>query len=318
MVKINNILILLITSIILFFTIDYIHNNHIKNKVDEKFNNIDGPFNRFNNLANQGIDIVNNDVNTLKPLSNIDFNGTERKTYYKQYLYKLLSANDSDKIIKLNLTNNSENVNIDIVFNNVLDHEKANEDGSDINNAVIKDNTVLDDETTIYDIEKDNCEYNDNNYDNNDYSWTISNLNDDLNKFEITFTQLNIIDGQQKTYVLTFTLNNSLMSLYDNIISFKQMLSNTLLSGMTLSVNGDTAVDITTYFVSNLNFSDFTVNRLKKYHINMEDTIETEILADAHSNLREFNKIRNDINKLENYYKFQKSLKNDYTNYKTL
>jgi hypothetical protein len=108
------------------------------------------------------------------------------------------------------------------------------------------------------------------------------------------------------------------MILYDNAITIKQMLSTTVLSGMTLSVNGATAVDIPSYFVSNLNFSEYTVNRLQNYHKNMEETIETKILADAHSNLREFNKIRNDINKLENYYKFQKNLKNDYINYKAL
>jgi hypothetical protein len=205
MVKKNNILILLITSIILFFTIDYIHYNHIKNKVDEKINNITGSYNKFTKLGNQIIDMLNVDINNvdsnnINKNEQVDVNNKvenfndERKTYYKQYLYKLLSANSSDKIIKLNLTNNSENINIDIVFNNVLDHEKANGDGSDINNAVIKDNTVLEDNTTIYDIEKANCNYDDNNFDNNDYGWTITDLNDNLNEFKIMFTQLNTVD----------------------------------------------------------------------------------------------------------------------------
>jgi hypothetical protein len=351
----NNILILIVLAVILFFTVDYIHNKYIKNKITEKFNNFNNSKDSYETFENT-IDTDNTDTNTIDTdntnTNTIDTDNTDTNTidtdntntntidtdntdnddnisivsvknnnsspkelYYKQYLYKKLSANNNDQIIKLNLTDSENEINIDFIFNNVLDHQKINEIPTDNNTAIIKDNNIINTDT-IYNIEKKDCLYKDSdNYDNNNYKWVISQINSDLKAFTIKFTNLN---DNNNSYLLLFTLKKSLLELYNNNINFQQLCSTTILDNIKLTLNGNKSIVISNIFVNSINFSEFTVNRIQKFHKNIENTIETKILSNSYENIREYNKIQANIDKLENYYKFKKNIAKTYSKYKTL
>lgn len=313
----NNLLILIILSIILFFTLDSIHTKYIKNKVDDKFQNIEGSYEKFKSLDYEDFEDEPTTTTTISELSNDD----KRELYYKQYIYKILSANDKDQIIKLNLSNSEEKINLDFIFNNVLDHEKISEYGSDFNTAVIQNYDNMDNET-IYNIDKINCNYEDNeSYDINDYRWNIENITD--TSFTLLFT--NLYDEYNnmdiiKTYKVIFTIkdNYTIQSLYSLNVSFKELLSPNIINSITLIVNDDTNEILTNYYVNQILFSNFTVKRLEQYHLNMTDTIENELLQPSYNNIRRHKELEENINKLENYYRFKKNMTNTYSNYKTL
>jgi hypothetical protein len=312
----NNILIFIILAVIIYFLIDYIYNQYLKSRINERFNNISGSYEKYKMLGNVINNIFyNNILKSQKKGKTESFMDPERLTYYKQYLYKLLSSNNDDKIIKINLKNSDENINLDFIFNNVLDHEKINEDPeiNNIHTSIIINSNNLDE--TKYNISSDNCEFTDtDNYDINEYSWKINNISDDLKIFTIEFNKLN--DNQEiNKYKIIITLNKTLQELYSNNITFKQIIS--FIDNIELIYN-DTNYNITSYSIIDLLFSEFTISRLSKYHKTMENIIETELLKDTYDNLKRFDRINADINKLENYYKFKKNLEKTYSNYKTL
>lgn len=312
----NNLLILIILSIILFFILDSIHNKYIKNKIDEKFQNIEGSYEKFKSLSYENFEDNDNNSTETTTTTKVSSNDDIRELYYKQYIYKILSANDKDQIIKLNLTNSESEINLDFIFNNVLDHEKINE--LDNNIAIIKNYNNLEN-NTVYNIDNQDCDYEDtDNHDNDDYRWNIKNITD--SSFTLLFTNLN---DNTKTYTITIKLKdgNTLQSLYSQNISFKEMLSSTILSdgnGITLSTPSNTNIDITSYYVNQIIFSNFTIKRLGNYHKIMSDTIEQQLLKPANDNIKEMAKIQKNIDKLENYYRFKKSMDTTYSKYKTL
>lgn len=312
----NNLLILIILSIILFFILDIIHNKYIKNKINEKFQNIEGSYEKFKSLSYENFEDNDNNSTETTTTTKVPSNDDIRELYYKQYIYKILSANDKDQIIKLNLTNSENEINLDFIFNNVLDHEKINE--LDNNIAIIKDYNNLEN-NTVYNIDNQDCDYEDtDNHDNDDYRWNIKNITD--SSFTLLFTNLN---DNTKTYTITIKLKdgNTLQSLYSQNISFKEMLSSTILSdgnGITLSTPSNTNIDITSYYVNQIIFSNFTIKRLGNYHKIMSDTIEQQLLKPANDNIKEMAKIQKNIDKLENYYRFKKSMDTTYSKYKTL
>jgi hypothetical protein len=297
----NIILICIIFIVIIFFSLDIIHNKYLSLRVNEQFNNIKGAYEPFKTDYK-----INNNKYEIE-----EFISDEETLYYKQYLYKILSANNNNQIVKLILKNSIDNINLEIIFNNVLDHEKINE--YDNNIAVIKDVSKIDDKTD-YLIEKTDCVYVEQNiYDNNEYKWKITNITDDLKQFEIAFTKL---QDMASMITIKIILNKSLEELYSDNISFNQILSPTILSN--IYIIKDTEIEISSYSVSMIQFSEFTISRLNNFHDNVENILEENILDKSYKNLRRFNIIENDINKLENYYKFKKNMEKNYMTYKTL
>jgi hypothetical protein len=318
---INKLLILIILAVIIFFTIDYMYNKYLKTRVNDMFNNINGSYEKFKQLGNLSCtkDYYNNKVSKdfYTNIENFELD-ENRKTYYKQYLYKILSANKNDQIVKLKLKNSIKYIDLEIIFNNVLDHDKINDIVETDNNhtAIINDNILKGEEIIKTDITKTECKYEvSDNYDNNEYSWIITDINEDLLSFTIKF--VNLIDNL-KTYNLTINIKEDLQYLYSNNMEFKQLLSPSILNYIKLSKDSNPEIEITSYFVSMILFSDLTVSRLAKYHSNIKNVIENEILADSYDNLKKYGRIQKDINKLENYYKFKKNMEKNYMTYKTL
>jgi hypothetical protein len=318
----TNILLLICTIFIvaIFFLIDMMHNNYLSNRIEKQFNNISGSYEAFKCGCNS--DKTNETI--LGPTSTVSVNNninvesfisTEEEIYYKQYLYKILSANNNNQIVKLILKNSELDINLEVIFNNVLDHEKIND--VDTNNAVIND--LTNSEPSDYFIERNDCTYDDAIIrDNNEYKWKIINISDDLKQFELEFTKLkkdNILDTKIN---LVFKLKTTLQELYSDNMSFKQLIAPTNLSSISITKGTVIKENITTFSAVMIRFSDFTISRLNDFHNIMEDVIEDNILDKPYNNLRKFGRIEKDINKLENYYKFKKNIEKNYMTYKTL
>jgi hypothetical protein len=306
----NKLVILIILAVILFFIVDYIYKNKINSRINEQFNNINGSYEKFKQL--KGLSCVKDYYNAK---NNIIENFDNTNIYYKQYLYKIFSANNNDQISKLIIKNSLENINLDIIFNNVLDHEKINDITGEMHTAVINNTSTNINE---YDIEdKLDCKYEiSDNYDNNEYFWFINDLNEDLTGFTINFTNLN---DNNKTYKIIINLKESLQDLYSNNVNIKQLFSSTILENIKLQTNDSSdEIEITSHTILMIPFSDFTVSRLSKYHENIKGVIEDKILDESYNNLKIFGVIQKNIDKLENYYKFKKNMEKNYMTYKTL
>lgn len=315
--KDNNILILIIFVVIIYFLIDYLINYNINNKLNKKIENFKGSYQKH---IENGYNIEKFSTSTKKPYDK------NKELYLKQYINKLLSANKSDKIVKLNVKNND--IDIDFIFNNVLDYEKINDNGDNNNVIVIDNNKDNKDNENNNEYTLDSCANSEiNKKDNNEFIYTIKIINDGdtefpkYNKFEIYIKKVD----KSYTYKLEFDLKADLMTHYNNNDNLDIILNNA-----NLKYKYENGVDDNNEIIyktmnninsnitkSEITFSDFTVKRLNDFHKKIEEEIETNLLKDANDNLREFNKIRNNINKLENYYKFQKSL-NDELLYKVI
>ena len=239
------------------------------------------------------VNLLNEKFISIDTSSNLVLNDNEKK-YYKTFLYKLFSINNEKNIIDITLFNDNDIEDHKITFNNA---KKLKNDKSEYlpGDATIE-NSIL--------YEYDNiCKDNSVNY-----SIEIN----DIKTFTLTFSKNEI-----NLFNMKFVLNVTLPELYNNLIPIDTV--NNFLNKNKLISNIEEIIIIkdvneTSYRNININeieFVNYIKNKIEKSNLDLKKNIEKK-----YSLSKQYTTLEKNIEKLNNYYKLQKNIQQNYLPYK--
>lgn len=227
-----------------------------------------------------------------------------RLQYYKIFLLKQLSVNKNNNIYHLSLkfieSNNTDSFyglygsHMEIYFNNVLDNDKIKDNSFEKNICTI--------EYTENDkIKKLNCYFTITINATNSFDINIYNINND----ELVIT-------------LFFTLkkNNYITKLVDDNKNFREIVEFTESFGIKL--NNISQVLNKNYSIRTISFSAYTTDELNEYNKNISTTLENSVYTDMYKLNRDYKRLENEYDKLNEYYILRKNLEKNYLNLKKI
>lgn len=254
----------------------------------------------YNNIIKiENYDITTDNIITL----NTEDDNTRIK-FYKIFLLKQLSVNNNNNIYHLSLkfteTNDTNSFyslygpHMEIYFNNVLDNDK------------IKDNS----------FEKNICTIE--HTENNKIKKLICYFTITINATNNFYINIYNIKNNELLFTLQFNLktNNYITKLVNENKNLREILETT--EKFYIVLNDISQLLNDNYSIRTINFSNYTTDELNEFNKEIGTTLENSIYTDMYKLNRNYKRLENEYNKLNEYYILKKNLEKNYLNLKKI